>query len=415
MTEVFVLESEASTTDELCKSLPPHVGAWTRFGSSILVHGATQEQIEAGAATAQAAMRRFGAAQPKRMRLVAQEGRAFQQRFPDTGVVLDRGRYLVADISEEEEERINQAAAAQFTIGPLPIGGAVFTAHTRRQTVRKAIPAVQACVERVSAQRCREHVEKLSGFHTRHSFRPEFRAAAEWAGGVLAALGFVTREDIVTVGNRETVNVVAERKGTSADPNRRIVIATAHLDSVNHEGTESSIAPGADDNASGSAGVLEIAEALHNAECEHDLRFILFGGEEQGLHGSLAYVAGLSTAERARVHTVINMDMIGRLNTPQNTVLLEGAPLSQDLIDRLAEAAETYTQLEVQTSLNPFNSDHVPFIDEGMPAVLTIEGADTANNHVHSDEDVIEDLDFSLMAEILRMNVAIISEACGAR
>ena len=123
----------------------------------------------------------------------------------------------------------------------------------------------------------------------------------------------------------------------------------------------------------------------------HDLRFILFGGEEQGLFGSMHYVAGLSAAERSRISAAVNMDMIGSLNGPSPSVLLEGATVSQPVIDGLAEAAATYTGLTVETSLHPFNSDHVPFIDKGVPAVLTIEGADNTNHTVHSAADTIDE------------------------
>ena len=64
--------------------------------------------------------------------------------------------------------------------------------------------------------------------------------------------------------------------------------------------------------------------------------------------------------------------------------MLEGAPLSQSLIDSLSEAAATYTELTVETSLNPFASDHVPFINANIPAVLTIESADNTNGNIHS-------------------------------
>ena len=104
------------------------------------------------------------------------------------------------------------------------------------------------------------------------------------------------------------------------------------------------------------------------------------------------------------------MDMIGSLNSPSRSVLLEGAPLSQTVIDGLAEAAATYTQLAVETSLNPFASDHVPFINAQIPAVLTIEGADNTNDRIHSANDTLKKIDFDSDSEILRMNVAIYCE-----
>jgi Zn-dependent M28 family amino/carboxypeptidase len=109
----------------------------------------------------------------------------------------------------------------------------------------------------------------------------------------------------------------------------------------------------------------------------------------------------------------VNMDMIGALNTPAPTVLLEGAPLSQAVLDGLAAAAATYTGLAVQTSLHPERSDHVPFIDNEMAAVLTIEGADGANDEIHTARDTLEHVNFDLALEILRMNTAFVAETVG--
>jgi Zn-dependent M28 family amino/carboxypeptidase len=99
------------------------------------------------------------------------------------------------------------------------------------------------------------------------------------------------------------------------------------------------------------------------------------------------------------------------LNSASPTVLLEGAAFSQSIIDGLSAAASTYTGLMVQTSLNPFNSDHVPFIQKGVPAVLTIEGTDNANHAIHSARDTLDRLNFDLALEILRMNTAFVGEA----
>jgi Zn-dependent M28 family amino/carboxypeptidase len=92
---------------------------------------------------------------------------------------------------------------------------------------------------------------------------------------------------------------------------------------------------------------------------------------------------------------------------------LEGATLSQRVIDGLKQAAATYTKLTVETSLNPFASDHVPFINKGIPAVLTIEGADNTNSRVHSSNDTIDHLKSDLALEILRMNVAFVASEVG--
>ena len=241
-------------------------------------------------------------------------------------------------------------------------------------------------------------------FGTRHSTSTQFSTALGWAEDQLAALGYVTRREAITVRGKPSQNLVADMAGVGAEP-RRLVVVVAHLDSVNVAGADAP-APGADDNGSGSGGLLEIARVLRDRSFTHDLRFVLFGGEEQGLHGSQQHVAALSTTERARIAAVLNMDMVAGLNTPKPTVLIEGSTDFTDLIDAVLDAAVTYTSLEVQTSTKPFNSDHVSFLDADIPAVLTIEGVDSANTRVHTADDTLEHVDHELAREIVRMNVA---------
>jgi Zn-dependent M28 family amino/carboxypeptidase len=138
---------------------------------------------------------------------------------------------------------------------------------------------------------------------------------------------------------------------------------------------------------------------------------VLFGGEEQGLFGSKHFVRSLSEAQRARVRAVVNMDMIGRLNIATQTVLVEGRARSQAMIDGLSAAASTYTTLAIETSLNAANSDHVSFLDKNIPAVLTIEGADSTNEEIHTARDTLDRINFDLAVQILRMNTAFVAEA----
>ncbi|TDO37333.1 peptidase M28-like protein [Paractinoplanes brasiliensis] len=284
------------------------------------------------------------------------------------------------------------------TVRPQP----VLLARPASVARRNAGPA-----DDISTESYREVLEELTAHPTRHSFSPHYLDAARQAGERLAALGYATRSETVAVGGRETVNVVADRPGDG----ERLVYVMAHLDSVNQTGVIGAPAPGADDNASGAAGALELARVLATADAAHDLRIVLFGGEEQGLHGSRVHVAGLAGEERSRITLALNMDMIGRRNTATPSVLLEGAPVSQSAIDALARAAHDVTDLEVFVSLEPFASDHVPFIDAGLPAVLTIEGEDQLNTDEHTPRDTLAGLDLAVAVAILRMNAAVVAEA----
>jgi Peptidase family M28 len=375
---------------ELVPQVRDFVGAdWVRLGDSVLRRGAEEAR-----------------APQSQLRLVVQHGRLFQQAHPDVRVLSDKGRYLVVEVDPSAPEDVTADDFPCYSVREIPWGTTVF--DIRERIAQQPDATVQKCVDAVSAKQFELDLHKLVGFETRHSTSAAFSEAVDWARDQLDAAGYHTHTQAITVHGRPSRNVIAERSGTGATP-RDVVIVTAHLDSINLAGGPAAAAPGADDNGSGSAGLLAIARAMQHYQGALDTRFILFGGEEEGLFGSLAYVATLPAAERSRIRAVVNMDMIGAMNNPVPTVLLEGAALSRHVIDALAEAAHTYTGLTVQTSLNPFNSDHVPFIDEGIPAVLTIEGADSANDRIHSADDTMQFIDIDLAVEILRMNVAFVA------
>ena len=269
-------------------------------------------------------------------------------------------------------------------------------------------------MNRISRQSYKADLARLVGFNTRNSTTPQYAAACDFVDQQLAALGYATSRQTIQVDGAPSQNVIAVRAGSGSASSSGEVLVSAHLDSINLEGDAASRAPGADDDASGSAGVIEIARALKDHVGRHDLKLVLFGGEEQGLFGSKRYVAALTPKARSKIRAVVHMDMVGSLNSAAPTVLLEGAAVSQAVIDGLALAASTYTGLAVQTSLNPFNSDHVPFIRKEVPAVLTIEGTDDANHDIHSPRDTLDRINFDLALEILRMNTAFVAGALNA-
>jgi indolepyruvate decarboxylase len=333
------------------------------------------------------------------LRVVVQKGRSFQRANPLIPVLLDRGRYLVVDLPggvQLHEEPGCFVVVAEDT----PSVGF----HVRRAVAAPVRSDVSAILQRLSMRDLRATVEALAGLFTRHSLLPGFTTALEMAQGWLREAGCQVRRMELALDDGITANLIGERHGVS-NP-RRLYILCAHLDSVNHEEGAGGRAPGADDNATGTATVIAIARALACETLRHDVHFVLFGGEEQGLFGSIAYVAGLSTEDRERLAGVVNIDMAGSKNTPERSVLLEGAEVSRLVMEDLAQAAATYTSLTTQFSFNPNASDHVPFILRGLPAVLTIEGADGAYAHEHTARDTPEKIDYELHHEITAMNLA---------
>ncbi|GAA1741935.1 hypothetical protein GCM10009809_41820 [Isoptericola hypogeus] len=355
---------------------------------------------------------RSGTAPTGRLLLVTQVGRAFQDAHPGVSPVLAHGRHVV--VADTHPSILDEQDGLCWRAEPLPVDAVVVgVPATRASPAARADARVGDVVGALSADRFADDVATLAAFPTRHSLSAGFAASASWAEARCATLGLATSRQTVTVGPGTSANVVADLPGVGTQP-RDVVLLTAHLDSVNLPGGPSAPAPGADDNASGCAAALELVRALAGRPWRDDLRVVLFGGEEQGLHGSTQYVAALPLPERARIRAILNMDMVGTRNTAVPTVLLEGAPVSSGLVDDLAGAAATWTGLRVETSLSPFASDHVPFIDAGLPAVLTIEGGDGANGSIHSAADTVDRVDPAFALQIMRMNAATVAGWLGS-
>ncbi len=157
-------------------------------------------------------------------------------------------------------------------------------------------------------------------------------------------------------------NVIATRP-VEGRPDAPVVIFTAHYDSVEK-------APGASDNASGTAGMLELARILAEVPVEAELRFAAVGAEEVGLVGSRYYVAQLPEEERARIVANYNMDMIGTAGEAQ-TQLFVNTLDGDNLVARTARMAREALGYPEDLLRAPFQrgaSDHVAFADAGIPA-----------------------------------------------
>jgi aminopeptidase YwaD len=171
---------------------------------------------------------------------------------------------------------------------------------------------------------------------------------------------------------RPSTNVVADLPGTQAEAGT--VVFGGHLDSVPGS-------PGANDNASGSAVVLELARTLAQrdpSQRPQTLRFVLFGAEELGLFGSRYYVDSLPEVDRRAIVAMINLDMVG-----VGDAWRFGG--SDDLVQR-ALGATTDLGERALPLRGPLSSasDHASFIDRGVPA-LFIHRVDDPNYHTGGD------------------------------
>jgi hypothetical protein len=176
-------------------------------------------------------------------------------------------------------------------------------------------------------------------------------------------------------GTYPTSNVIAETR--DGDPDSVIVVG-AHLDSVGP-------GPGINDNGSGSATILEIAEQIRKVKPRHQIRFIWFGAEEHGLLGSEAYVDSLPQSERDKIAAMLNFDMVGSPNYVRFVYdgdLSDSEPPDGGAPPASAEIEDLFLDyfeeqgLETEPTAFDGRSDYGPFIFAGIPAGGLFTGAE---------------------------------------
>jgi Zn-dependent M28 family amino/carboxypeptidase len=200
---------------------------------------------------------------------------------------------------------------------------------------------------------------------------------ASFADGVaLAQPGSTANVNVQPAETRTDYNVLAELPGTNKD---NVVMAGAHLDSV-------IAGPGINDNGTGSAALLDLAQALGKVKPENTLRFGWWAGEEQGLVGSRDYVLGLSQAERDKIAAYVNFDMVGSPNfvyfvydadessfpAPAGVPIPEGSEALEDLF----EIYYTWKGIPYEDTEFSGRSDYQEFINNGIPASGLFTGAE---------------------------------------
>jgi hypothetical protein len=174
------------------------------------------------------------------------------------------------------------------------------------------------------------------------------------------------------------MNVIGMLRGNGPKADEVVVIG-GHYDHLGHGGrsaldTSKDIHYGADDNASGTAGVIELAEyfASHKDKLNRSLLFMAFSGEEEGLFGSIHYTKE-PYIPLEKTEAMINMDMIGRLND-SNVLIIEGmgtSPVWREMITSFDESKPFRLRLKAD-GVGP--SDHSPFYRKGVPVIFFFTG-----------------------------------------
>lgn len=249
--------------------------------------------------------------------------------------------------------------------------------------------------------------------------------AAEYIFRKLASYGLDVEYDtfvheVKEQGTYRMRNVVATLPGRGPGKDR-VYIICSHYDSI--AGLSARWmwdwkilpAPGADDNASGTAAVIEAARILSNYEFNSTIRFIVFSGEELGMFGSKHY-AKLASSSGEKIAGVISLDMIA-YDPDELDIDIVSNEDSQWLANAIYKAGYTY---EIDLTIGKFvdpkmvYSDHSPFWKAGYTAVLMTESRDSHSSDFspvnHTAEDTIDKLNFNLALRTVRLAVASLAQ-----
>jgi hypothetical protein len=269
-------------------------------------------------------------------------------------------------------------------------------------------PVILEIVNQVSKDNLRGYIQNLQDFQTRYALTSNCAQAGNFIYNFFVQSGIEAKQDFFSFGPiYSSKNIIGTLPG-KVDPSQVVVIC-AHYDS--YSGQPLTLAPGADDNASGSAAVMEAARIFKDHSFDFSVKFICFSAEELGLYGSKDY------AQKARlggedIIAVINLDMIAYTNILPEDLDIIGNPNSEWLVNRFSSTAKTYTLLDIFKIVNPSFvwSDHASFWNSGYSAICGIEDADVTNPYYHTYRDTIDTLNLDFATEAVKASLATAAE-----
>ncbi len=281
-------------------------------------------------------------------------------------------------------------------------------------------PLIQSLVNTVSQTQIEDTIRDLQdddsvpgwdAGRSRYSYSPELAIERDYIRDRMEALGLDIRYQSFSLNGTSLDNIEGTLSGWGPESDV-VYIACAHYDSVSDDPYNA--APGADDNASGTAAVLEAARVLSSYRFKHTLRFVTFAAEEQGLIGSYHYAVEARSA-RTDIGGVINHDMISWDYNIDDVMEIHVGTRndSQALGTAFLNAMSTYSISLVPqyiTSSATTRSDHASFWNQGYPALLAIEDFQDFNPYCHSTDDTLDKLDLSYAEEFVQTTVATLAE-----
>ncbi len=260
---------------------------------------------------------------------------------------------------------------------------------------------IQRLVNKVNQDSIRAKMQRFQDFRTRYAYTDSCRAAEQYVFDYMNELGLdsVVFDSCSSQGVAMR-NIIGTCLGR-VNP-RKIFIICGHMDS--EAAGRDTLAPGANDNASGTAMALEVARVIARENLEATVKLIAFTGEEIGLVGSRHY-AQLMRSRNADIIGVLNFDMIAWPDDSFGVnIYADSSSLSlAQFADRMTEM---YTMLGHSVLSGLTASDHAAFYEQGFSAILSIEKNWRHDSSVHTPGDTLGRLSMPMAAEVAKMGVA---------
>lgn len=297
---------------------------------------------------------------------------------------------------------------------------------------------IQSIVDQVDSNRLRSDLEFIEGVRHRTANPSHLEAVKNEIEQRFMTANLDTYRQDFAFGNYTGQNIIGT--WTGGDKVDTSYIVDGHFDSVDDS-------PGADDNGSAVAGMLEVLRVLAPYEFSKTLRFIGFDLEEAGLRGAIAYVSNQIPVTET-IEGVFNLEMIGYHSNEPNSqtfpagfeilyseqyAAIEADEFRGNFITNIGDqnsgalqmaydnaAAQYVPGLKVTSLLAPPNwqaitpdfgrSDHAPFWIQGIPALMLTDGSNFRNPFYHSPNDLVETLDFTFMTNVVKAVVGAVAE-----
>ena len=270
---------------------------------------------------------------------------------------------------------------------------------------------IRAVVQGVSPTRIKADLDSLTALETRFALSPDFWRATELVRARLKEAGLTPELDPFDAGPARVNNIIVTLKGSI--PGRPLLLSSAHYDSISFD--PGPRAPGAEDNASGTAGLLELARTLSQQRLATGVRLVFFAAEEEGVWGSKHLVKKYAASgELLNIQALINMDMIGHDPQGKRAMVVDTFPVSRALAGRIQAAAAAFTELLVYVDIGATGrSDHRPFVEADIPAVNLASAGWRDYTAYHSARDTVDQVDPEMVALVTRANLATILRLAG--